>query len=47
MKIPFNKPFMTGRETGYILAAHEAGHLSGNGPFSKRCHHWLEERIGC
>jgi len=47
MKIPFNKPFMTGRETDYILAAHQAGHLSGNGPFSKRCHHWLEEHTGC
>ena len=22
-------------------------HLSGDGPFTKRCHQWLEERLGC
>jgi dTDP-4-amino-4,6-dideoxygalactose transaminase len=35
--IPFNKPFMTGRELGYISQAHADGHLAGNGQFSKRC----------
>jgi len=45
--IPFNRPFITGKETGYILEAHRAGHLSGNGPFTKKCHQWLEEKIGC
>lgn len=44
--IPFNKPFMTGRELGYIAEAHESGHLAGNGMFSKRCCTWLEDRIG-
>lgn len=47
MKIPFNKPYMTGRELEYIAQAHEIGHLSGDGPFTKRCHAWLEQRIGC
>lgn len=47
MTIPFNKPYMTGRETEYILAAHQAGHLSGNGPFTKQCHDWLERETGC
>jgi dTDP-4-amino-4,6-dideoxygalactose transaminase len=46
-KIPFNKPYMTGRELEYIAQAHENGHLSGDGPFTKRCHAWLEQRIGC
>jgi len=45
--IPFNKPFMTGRELDYIAEAHANGHLSGDGPFTKRCHSWLELRIGC
>jgi dTDP-4-amino-4,6-dideoxygalactose transaminase len=44
--IPFNKPYMTGRELGYIAQAHANGHLAGNGQFSKRCCVWLESRIG-
>lgn len=47
MKIPFNKPYMTGRELEYIAQAHANGHLSGDGPFTRRCHAWLEQRIGC
>jgi dTDP-4-amino-4,6-dideoxygalactose transaminase len=38
---------MTGKELEYISQAHAYGHLSGNGPFTKKCHTWLEERIGC
>ena len=45
--IPFNKPHATGREFGYIQQAIDAGHLSGNGPFDRRCGEWLEQRIGC
>src|SRR5574337_1553297 len=44
--IPFNQPYMTGRELEYIAQAHAAGHLSGDGPFTKRCHAWLEQRTG-
>jgi dTDP-4-amino-4,6-dideoxygalactose transaminase len=44
--IPFNKPYMTGRELWYISQAHANGHLAGNGEFSKRCCSWLEDRIG-
>jgi dTDP-4-amino-4,6-dideoxygalactose transaminase len=44
--IPFNKPYMTGRELSYIAEAHANGHLAGNGAFSKRCSAWLEERLG-
>lgn len=46
MQIPFNKPYMTGRELDYIAQAHASGHLSGDGPFTKRCHAWLEQRTG-
>jgi len=44
--IPFNKPYMTGRELGYIAEAHANGHLSGDGPFTRRCHAWLEATTG-
>jgi dTDP-4-amino-4,6-dideoxygalactose transaminase len=43
--IPFNRPFMTGRELSYIAQAHANGHLAGNGMFSKRCSTWLETRL--
>ena len=44
--IPFNKPYMTGKELFYIAEAHFNGMLSGDGPFTERCHHWLERQIG-
>jgi dTDP-4-amino-4,6-dideoxygalactose transaminase len=47
MKIPFNKPYMTGRELEYIRQAHEAGHLAGDGEFTRRCQAWLQETVGC
>jgi dTDP-4-amino-4,6-dideoxygalactose transaminase len=46
-RIPFNSPHMTGKELYYIAEAHFNGRLAGDGPFTKRCHSWLEERIGC
>jgi dTDP-4-amino-4,6-dideoxygalactose transaminase len=46
MKIPFNKPFMTGKELSYISEAHLNGVLAGDGPFTKRCSHWLEGKTG-
>lgn len=46
MKIPFNKPYMTGQELAYIAQAHANHHLSGDGPFTKRCHDWLEAATG-
>lgn len=45
--IPFNRPYMTGRELSYIAEAHATGHLSGDGPFTKRCNAWLENTTGC
>ena len=45
--IPFNKPFMTGRELEYVQRAYENGHLAGQGEFAGRCSQWLEDRIGC
>lgn len=46
-RIPFNWPNMTGKELHYIAEAHFNGRLAGDGPFTKRCHEWLEARTGC
>ena len=45
--IPFNKPYMTGKELWYVSQAHANGHLAGDGVFTKKCSAWLEQRIGC
>lgn len=46
-KIPFNKPYLTGRELHFIAEAHANGQLAGDGVFTKRCSEWLEHRISC
>ncbi|WP_374661029.1 dTDP-4-amino-4,6-dideoxygalactose transaminase [Inhella sp.] len=45
--IPFNKPYMTGKELWNIAQAHAKGHLAGDGGFTKQCHRWLEQHTGC
>ncbi|MBF0225756.1 MAG: dTDP-4-amino-4,6-dideoxygalactose transaminase [Desulfobacterales bacterium] len=47
MKIPFNKPFIAGKELYYIARAVFESHLSGDGTFSKLCHRWFEDRLKC
>jgi dTDP-4-amino-4,6-dideoxygalactose transaminase len=46
MNVPFNIPHFSGRELDYIKEAIESKHLSGDGPFSKRCEQWLVDRLG-
>ena len=46
MNIPFNKPYMTGKELWYISQAHAKGHLAGDGSFTTLCAGWLESRTG-
>jgi dTDP-4-amino-4,6-dideoxygalactose transaminase len=46
-KIPFNWPYMTGKELYYIAESHFNGRLAGDGVFTGRCHRWIEERAGC
>jgi dTDP-4-amino-4,6-dideoxygalactose transaminase len=46
VRIPFNRPHLTGREFTYISEAVEGGQLAGNGPFTQRCHAWLEHELG-
>lgn len=44
VNIPFNRPYMTGRELHYMAQAHAAGHLAGDGVFTERCHQWMTQR---
>lgn len=44
--IPFNKPFIIGRELEYIADAVASGHLSGDGMFTKKCSAWMESKFG-
>lgn len=46
MTIPFNKPFLTGKEAHYIYQAVYSGKLSGNGVFTKKCQNFFEEQYG-
>ncbi len=42
--IPYNKPYLTGNEINYIKQAIESGKISGNGPFTKLCHRFFEDK---
>jgi dTDP-4-amino-4,6-dideoxygalactose transaminase len=44
--IPFNRPYMTGKELWYVSQAHAKGHLAGDGSFTRLCDGWLEQRTG-
>jgi dTDP-4-amino-4,6-dideoxygalactose transaminase len=46
MIIPFNIPFTAGNELEYIKRAIDNRHLSGNGPFTKKCCELLEMKYG-
>jgi dTDP-4-amino-4,6-dideoxygalactose transaminase len=45
-QIPFNKAFITGKETVYMQQAIANSHISGDGAFSRQCHAWLENHLG-
>lgn len=40
---PFNKPYLTGKETFYIEEAVKSGKISGNGIYTKKCQSFFEE----
>jgi len=44
--IPFNKPYLTGKETYYIEQAVKSGKISGNGMFTQKCQQFFEQRYG-
>ena len=45
--IPFNVPPYVGTELKYVKQAVENHKICGDGPFTKRCHTWLEENLPC
>ena len=44
--IPFNKPFLVGKELYYIAQAIMSGHSAGDGMFTKKCQKLMEEKFG-
>ena len=44
-RIPFNKPFIAGKELYYIAQAVAAGNISGDGEFTRRCSALLQEQF--
>lgn len=42
--IPFNKPFIIGKELIYIEEAVKSGKISGDGMFTKKCQQFFEEK---
>jgi len=47
-RIPFNKPYIVGKELTYIAdAVNRNKHLAGDGPFTRKCEKWLENALGC
>jgi len=46
MKIPFNKPYLTGKEMHYMYQAIYSGKISGNGLYTQKCQRFFEEKFG-
>ena len=45
-KIPFNKPYLTGKEAHYIYQAVYSGKISGNGHYTQVCQNFFTEKYG-
>lgn len=46
LRVDFNRPTLVGREMEYIQQAVANSHISGDGPFTKKCHALLEGDLG-
>ena len=44
--IPFNIPPFTGKEMDYIRQAVENQKICGDGPYTKKCSEWIEQKTG-
>ena len=44
--IPFNKPYLTGKEMHYMYQAVYSGKISGNGLFTQKCQSYFEQTYG-
>jgi dTDP-4-amino-4,6-dideoxygalactose transaminase len=45
-QIPFNRPFIVGKELHYIAQAVQGGQLAGDGRFTRLCEEWMQSRFG-
>ena len=45
--IPFNKPYLVGKELEYIKNSHNYGQLAGDGIYTKKCSDLLKKNTGC
>lgn len=45
--IPFNKPYVCGKELWNVVEAHRKGQLAGDGEFTRLCQDWLVQKTGC
>lgn len=43
--IPFNRAFIVGKELHYISQAVLNGQIKGDGPFTKKCNSWIEDKL--
>jgi dTDP-4-amino-4,6-dideoxygalactose transaminase len=46
ISVDFNRPVIVGKEFEYMRQAVENGHISGDGPFTKKCHAFFEKELG-
>ena len=46
LRVDFNRPVIVGREMEYIAEAIGNAHISGDGPFTKKCHALLQDTLG-
>src|SRR6185503_18752263 len=46
INVDFNRPVVVGNEFEYMRQAIENGHISGDGPFTRRCHAFFEKELG-
>ena len=46
LRVDFNRPVIVGREMEYMSEAIANAHISGDGPFTKKCHALLQEALG-
>jgi dTDP-4-amino-4,6-dideoxygalactose transaminase len=45
IRIPFNRPFLVGKELFYIAKAVANGQIAADGYYTKQCSHFLEQRF--
>jgi dTDP-4-amino-4,6-dideoxygalactose transaminase len=46
LRIPFNRASLLGHELDFVREAVDNGHISGDGPFTRRCEALLESELG-